>query len=109
MKVNKKENNLSSAYLQSLKLYLMSKYKNGKKTLITFLYDSNMKNQKIFIEDYIANLANIYKDFIFTMMDLKDGDFIVHHFDVKDNGNIHITIFDFSNDNEFAGKIRSGE
>ena len=49
MKVNKKENNLSSAYLQSLKLYLMSKYKNGKKTLITFLYDSNMKNQKIFI------------------------------------------------------------
>ena len=108
-KVNKKENNLSSAYLQSLKLYLMSKYKNGKKTLITFLYDSNMKNQKIFIEDYIANLANIYKDFIFTMMDWKDGDFIALHFDVKDNGYIHITIVDFSNDNEFAGKIRSIE
>ena len=87
----------------------MSKYKNEKKTLITFLYDSNMKNQKIFIEDYIANLANIYKDFIFTMMDWKDGDFIALHFDVKDNGYIHITIVDFSNDNEFAGEIRSPE
>ena len=68
-KVNKKENNLSSTYLQSQKLYLMSKYKNEKKTLIAFLYNSNIKNQKIFIEDYIANLANIYKDFIFTKMD----------------------------------------
>ena len=109
MKANKKENNLSSTYLQTLRLYLMSKYKNEKKTLITFLYDSNMKNQKIFIEDYIANLANIYKDFIFTMMDWKDGDFIALHFDVKDNGYIHITIVDFSNDNEFAGEIRSPE
>ena len=109
MKANKKENNLSSTYLQTLRLYLMGKYKNEKKTLITFLYDSNMKNQKIFIEDYIANLANIYKDFIFTMMDWKDGDFIAHHFDVKDNGYIHITIVDFSNDNEFAGEIRSPE
>ena len=108
-KVNKKENNLSSTYLQSLKLYLMSKYKNEKKTLIAFLYNSNIKNQKIFIEDYIANLANIYKDFIFTKMDWKDDDFIAHHFDVKDNSYIHITIVDFSNDNEFAGKIRSTE
>ena len=68
-----------------------------------------MKNQKIFIEDYIANLANIYKDFIFTIMNWEDGDFIAHHFDVKDNGYIYITIVDFSIDNEFAGKIRSAE
>ena len=109
MKSNKKENNLSSTYLQSLKIYLMSKYKNDKKTLITFLYDSDMKNQKIFIEDYISKVANVYTDFIITMMDWKDGDFIASHFDVKDNGYIHITIIDFSNDNEFAGEIRSNE
>ena len=109
MKSNKKENNLSSTYLQSLKIYLMSKYKNDKKTLITFLYDSDMKNQKIFIEDYISKVANVYTDFIITMIDWKDGDFIASHFDVKDNGYIHITIIDFSNDNEFAGEIRSNE
>ena len=109
MKAIKKENNLSSTYLETLKVYLMGKYKNDKKTLITFLYDSNMKNQKIFIEDYIANLANIYTDFIFAVMDWKDGEFIAKHFDVKDNGYIHITIVDFSNDNEFAGEIRSVE
>ena len=109
MKSNKKENNLSSTYLQTLKIYLMGKYKNDKKTLITFLYDSNLKNQKIFIEDYVANLANIYTDFEFTMMDWKDGDFVASHFGVKDNGYIHITIVDFSNDNEFAGEIRSNE
>ena len=109
MKANKKENNLSSTYLQTLKIYLMGKYKNEKQTLITFLYDSNMKNQKIFIEENIASLANIYTDFIFTIIDWKDGDFIASHFDVKDNGYIHITIIDFSNDNEFAGEIRSVE
>ena len=87
----------------------MGKYKNEKKTLITFLYDSTMKNQKIFIEDYVANLANVYTDFLFTMMDWKDGDFIASHFGVKDNGYIHITIVDFSNDNEYAGEIRSNE
>ena len=109
IKANKKENNLSSTYLQGLKLYLMGKYKNDRKTLITFLYDSELKNQKIFIEDYIAKAANIYTDFIFTMMDWKEGDFIAHHFDVKDNGYIHITIVDFSNDNEFGGEIRNNE
>ena len=109
MKANKKENNLLSTYLETLKIYLMGKYKNEKKTLITFLYDSTMKNQKIFIEDYVANLANIYTDFLFTMMDWKDGDFIASHFGVKDNGYIHITIVDFSNDNEYAGEIRSNE
>ena len=109
MKAIKKENNLLSTYLESLKIYLMGKYKADKKTLITLLYDSSMKNQKIFIEDYAANLANIYTDFIFTMMDWKDGDFIASHFGVKDNGYIHITIVDFSNDNEYAGEIRSSE
>ena len=109
MKANKKENSLSSTYLQTLKIYLMSKYKNDKKTLITFLYDSNLKNQKIFIEEYVANLANIYTDFVFTMIDWKEGDFIANHFGVKDNGYIHITIVDFSNDNEFAGEIRNNE
>ena len=109
MKANKKESNLSSTYLQNLKIYLMGKYKNDKETLITFLYDSNMKNQKIFIEEYISNLANIYTEFIFTIMDWKDGDFMATHFGVKDNGYIHITIVDFSNDNEFAGEIRSNE
>ena len=109
VKANKKENNLSSTYLQNLKIYLMGKYKKDKETLITFLYDSNMKNQKIFIEEYISNLANIYTEFIFTIMDWKDGDFMASHFGVKDNGYIHITIVDFSNDNEFAGEIRSNE
>ena len=109
MKANKKENSLSSTYLQTLKIYLMSQYKNDKKTLITFLYDSNLKNQKIFIEEYVANLANIYTDFVFTMIDWKEGDFIANHFVVKDNGYIHITIVDFSNDNEFAGEIRNNE
>jgi hypothetical protein len=109
MKAIKKENNLLSTYLEALKIYLMGKYKSDKKTLITLLYDSSMKNQKIFIEDYAANLANIYTDFIFTMMDWKDGDFIASHFGVKDNGYIHITIVDFSNDNEYAGEIRSSE
>jgi hypothetical protein len=109
MKAIKKENNLLSTYLEALKIYLMGKYKADKKTLITLLYDSSMKNQKIFIEDYAANLANIYTDFIFTMMDWKDGDFIASHFGVKDNGYIHITIVDFSNDNEYAGEIRSSE
>ena len=109
MKSNKKENNLSSTYLENLKLYLMSQYKKDKKTLITFLYDSSMKNQKIFIEEHIAKLANIYTDFVFTMMDWKDGDFLAHHFDVKDNGYIHITIVDFSNDNEYGGEVRSNE
>ena len=46
------------------------------KTLIIFLYDSNLKNQKIFIEDYVANLANIDTDFEFTKMDWKEGHFI---------------------------------
>ena len=46
VKANKKENNLSSTYLQNLKIYLMGKYKKDKETLITFLYDSNMKNRK---------------------------------------------------------------
>ena len=109
MKANKKENDLSTTYLQNLKIYLMGKYKNDKKTLITFLYDSTMKSQKIFVEDYIASLANVYPNFVFTMMDWKEGDFIASHFDVKDNGYIHITIVDFSNDNEFAGEVRSGE
>ncbi len=109
MKANKKENNLLSTYLETLKIYLMGKYKSDKKTLITLLYDSSMKNQKIFIEDYAANLANIYTDFVFTMMDWKDGDFIASHFGVKDNGYIHITVVDFSNDNEYAGEIRSNE
>ena len=109
MKANKKESNLSSTFLQTLKIYLMGKYKKDKETLITFLYDSNLKNQKIFIEEYISNLANIYTDFIFTIMDWKDGDFMASHFGVKDNGYIHITIVDFSNDNEFAGEIRSNE
>ena len=109
MKSNKKESNLSSTYLENLKLYLMSQYKKEKKTLITFLYDSNMKNQKIFMEENVSKIANIYTDYIFTMMDWKDGDFIAHHFDVKDNGYIHITIVDFSNDNEFGGEVRSSE
>ena len=109
MKASKKENNLLSTYLETLKIYLMGKYKNDKKTLITFLYDSTMKSQKIFVEDYIASLANVYPNFVFTMMDWKEGDFIASHFDVKDNGYIHITIVDFSNDNEFAGEVRSGE
>ena len=109
MKAIKKENDLLTTYLQNLKIYLMGKYKNDKKTLITFLYDSTMKSQKIFVEDYIASLANAYPNFVFTMMDWKEGDFIASHFDVKDNGYIHITIVDFSNDNEFAGEVRSGE
>ena len=109
MKAIKKENDLLTTYLQNLKIYLMGKYKNDKKTLITFLYDSTMKSQKIFVEDYIASLANVYPNFVFTMMDWKEGDFIASHFDVKDNGYIHITIVDFSNDNEFAGEVRSGE
>ena len=99
MKANKKESNLSTTFLQNLKIYLMGKYKNDKETLITFLYDSTMKNQKIFIEEYISDLANIYTEFIFTIIDWKDGDFIANHFGVKDNGYIHITIVDFSNDN----------
>ena len=49
MKPYKKENNLLSTYLENLKLYLIGKYKNDKQTLITFLYDSTMKAQKIFI------------------------------------------------------------
>ena len=67
------------------------------------------KIEKIFIEEYISNLAIIYTEFIFTIMVWKDGDFIASHFGVKDNGYIHITIVDFSNDNEFAGEIRSNE
>ena len=109
MKPHKKENNLLSTYLENLKIYLIGKYKNDKQTLITFLYDSTMKSQKIFIEEYISNLANIYTEFIFTMIDWKEGDFIASHFGIKDNGYIHITIIDFSNDNEYGGEVRSGE
>ena len=86
MKANKKESNLSSTFLQNLKIYLMGKYKNDKETLITFLYDSTMKNQKIFIEEYISDLANIYTEFIFTIIDWKDGDFIANHLELKTMG-----------------------
>ena len=109
MKPYKKENNLLTTYLENLKLYLIGKYKKDRQTLITFLYDSTMKAQKIFIEEYISNLANIYTEFIFTMIDWKEGDFIANHFGISDNGYIHITIIDFSNDNEYAGEVRSGE
>ena len=107
MKAVKKENNLSTSFLENLKLFLMSKYKKDKKMLITFLYDSEIKSQKIFVEDNIAKLANYYPSYVFTIINWKDGDFIAKHFDLKDNGYIHIAIVDFSNENEFGGEIRS--
>ena len=78
MKAIKKENNLSTTFLENLKLYLMSRYKKDKKMLLTFVYDSEIKSQKIFIEEFLT-----------------------------DNGYIHIAIVDFSNENEFGGEIRS--
>ncbi|MBQ2176635.1 MAG: hypothetical protein II453_16790, partial [Alphaproteobacteria bacterium] len=107
MKAVKKENNLSTSFLENLKLFLMSKYKKDKKMLITFLYDPEIKSQKIFVEDNIAKLANYYPSYVFTIINWKDGDFIAKHFDLKDNGYIHIAIVDFSNENEFGGEIRS--
>ena len=107
MKAVKKDNNLSTSFLENLKLFLMSKYKKDKKMLITFLYDSEIKSQKIFVEDNIAKLANYYPNYVFTIINWKDGDFIAKHFDLKDNGYIHIAIVDFSNENEFGGEIRS--
>ena len=109
MKATKKENNLSTTFLENLKLYLMSKYKKDKRMLITFLYDSEIKSQRIFLEENAAKLANIYPNYIFTIVNWKDGDFIAKHFGVNDNGYIHIAIVDFSNDNEYGGEIRSNE
>ena len=109
MKANKKENNLSTTFLENLKLFLMSKYKKDKKMLITFLYDPEIKAQRIFIEENVSELANHYQNYIVTIMNWKDGEFIANHFGVKDNGYIHITIVDFSNDNEYGGEIRSKE
>ena len=109
MKANKKENNLSTTFLENLKLFLMTKYKKDKKILITFLYDSEIKSQRIFIEEHVSKLADKYPKYIFTITNWKDGDFIANHFGVKDNGYIHITIVDFSNDNEYGGEIRSKE
>ncbi len=107
MKAIKKENNLSTTFLENLKLYLMSRYKKDKKMLLTFVYDSEIKSQKIFIEENISKLANYYPQYIFTAINWKDGDFIAKHFDLTDNGYIHIAIVDFSNENEFGGEIRS--
>ena len=109
MKASKKDNDLSTSFLQKLKLYLMTTYKKEKKTLITFLYDSEIKSQRIFIEEHVAHIANNYPNYIISIMDWKDGEFIARHFGVKDNGYIHITIVDFSNDNEYGGEIRSKE
>ena len=109
MKAIKKENNLSTTFLESLKLYLFSKYKNDKRMLITFLYDSEIKSQKIFLEEHASKLADNYPNYIFTITNWKDGDFIANHFGLKDNGYIHMAIIDFSNDNEFGGEIRSKE
>jgi len=109
MKATKKENDLSTSFLQKLKLYLMTTYKKEKKTLITFIYDSEIKSQRIFIEEHVSNIANDYPNYVITITDWKEGDFIARHFGVKDNGYIHITIVDFSNDNEYGGEIRSKE
>ena len=92
MKATKKENNLSTTFLENLKLYLMSKYKKDKRMLITFLYDSEIKSQRIFLEENAAKLANIYPNYIFTIVNWKDGDFIAKHFGVNDNGYIHIAM-----------------
>ena len=109
MKATKKENDLSTSFLEKLKIYLMSSYKKQKKTFITFLYDSDIKSQRIFIEEQVTKIANNYPNYIISISDWKEGDFIARHFGVKDNGYIHITIVDFSNDNEYGGEIRSKE
>ena len=109
MKAAKKENNLSTTFLENLKLFLMTKYQKDKRILITFLYDPEIKSQRIFVEEHIAQLANKYPKYVITITNWKDGDFIANHFGVKDNGYIHITIIDFSNDNEYGGEIKSKE
>ena len=109
MKASKKDNNLSTTFLENLKLFLMTKYKQDKRMLLTFLYDPEIKSQRIFIEENVARLANNYPNYIFTIMNWKDGSFIADHFGVSDNGYIHVCIVDFSNDNEYGGEIRSNE
>jgi len=88
---------------------LMTKYKKDKRMLITFIYDSEIKSQRIFIEEQVSKIADNYPNYVFTIVNWKDGDFIANHFGLKDNGYIHITIIDFSNDNEYGGEIRSNE
>ena len=109
MKANKKENDLTTTFLENLKLYLMTKYKKDKRMLITFIYDSEIKSQRIFIEEQVSKIADNYPNYVFTIVNWKDGDFIANHIGIKDNGYIHIAIIDFSNDNEYGGEIRSKE
>ena len=99
MKANKKENDLTTTFLENLKLYLMTKYKKDKRMLITFIYDSEIKSQRIFIEEQVSKIADNYPNYVFTIVNWKDGDFIANHLGIKDNGYIHIAIIDFLFDN----------
>lgn len=108
-KTNNKQNNLLTSYLGLLKLYLMNYYKAQKKTIITFLYDPNLKVQKNFMEEHVANFANLYPEYEFGMMEWEDGKFIADHFGATDTGYPQINIVDFSNDNEFTAPVKSGQ
>lgn len=106
-KTNNKEHNLLTSYLGLLKLYLMNTYKTNKKTVITFLYDPNLKSHKNFIEEHVTYYANLYSEYEFGLMDWKDGQFIAEHFGATDTGYPQITIVDFSNDNEFTAAVKN--
>lgn len=103
-----KKNHLKSSFLEYLKSYKMKDYQKNEEIVFFFVISNEKKSHLNYIENVVSEISNKFK-LNFVFLNWKNFSFIVDHFNLKDDGNIQLLIFDFGNENTFISKLNENE
>ena len=108
LKTKNKNNNLKSSFLEYLKAHKMKNYQKNEEIVFFFVISKEKKSHLNYIENVVSEFSNKFK-LNFVYLNWKNFSFIVDHFNLKDDGNIQLLIFDFGNENTFITKLNENE
>ena len=104
-----KGNNLKTSFLESLKAHKMKTYQKNEETVFFFVISKEKKSHLNYLENVISEFSNKFNTFNFVYLTWNNFSYITEHFNLKDDGNIQLLIFNFANENTFVAKLKENE